>query len=557
MRTVIYPPFIAYHRMFQRPQQLFRHLAKLGYRAVYHDPSRTGRKQPYHEIEPNLFLLSSTAGAASIPMEEPPVLWITYPPYWTLVGRYYQEQLVVFDICDAPAGEFAAWAGDVEPMLERAHVVFCSSQKLYQDYRDRHDHVYLCPNGADYEHFAGSNSPPPPELAHLPRPIIGYHGALAPWLDWELITDMVRQRPGWSFVMVGPPYAMRPEQLPQAPNLVYTGEKEYAELPAYVRSFDAGVMPFGLDDMTLAVDPIKMYEYLAAGCCVVSTPLPQAARCPVVQVAEDAAGFIAAIENGLGDAARKASARSWAESNSWITRARLVQAVLETFLDESAATSEQVQVFDRAYAVAAHQTTAMHRALAGFLLKHCPAETYVEVGAGTGLTSSCLARRARRVAAVDLAPAALCRLKQLRRVEAYRADMLRLPFARGEFEVAWNAGVLEHYEEDVQVEALKELGRVASRHVVVAVPHAGCRPYRLGKLVAEVAGRWSYGEERSYVTLAPQFARAGLELVQEASLCPKEGWWFMDASVPGGREILPQEVLESSAGYLLVSVGRP
>lgn len=532
VQTVIYPPFIEYRRMFQRPQQLLRHLARLGWRAVYHDPGRVGRRQPYEEIEPNLFLLSVNAGARSLPLDQPPVLWITYPLHWTLVGKYYGEQLVVFDICDAPAGPFADWAAGVGPMLERADLVFCASWPLYEAYRGRHPHVYLCPNGADYPHFARVPAELPLELLGLPRPIIGYHGALAPWLDWELIAGVAQARKDWSLVMVGPPYALPEDVLPRAPNLHYLGEKAYGLLPAYLHGFDAGIIPFTVDAMTAAADPIKLYEYLAAGLGVVSTPLPQAQCCPLVRTASGVDGFVAALADVLEDSGAE-TRRAWAESQSWAVRARLIDAALQAFLDPGP------------HPVPAGGSGPMHRALAQWLKSRVPAASYLGVGAGTGPTSLCLAASARRVAYVDREGRAVAGMPAGPGVEVYRADILSLPFADGEFEVVWNAGVLEHYDEELQVKALREWSRVAACAVVGVVPRADGRPY---PLVGE-PGCPPAGPKRCYTTFRPQFEQAGLVVVEEADLGAGEARRLLDPDPPRCRRPVP-------AGRLLVTVGR-
>ena len=57
----------------------------------------------------------------------------------------------------------------------------------------------------------------------------------------------------------------------------FLGRKSYAELPAYCRQFDVGLIPFKLNELTRAVNPIKLREYLAAGLPVISTPLPEVA----------------------------------------------------------------------------------------------------------------------------------------------------------------------------------------------------------------------------------------------------------------------------------------
>ncbi|MHB1126058.1 MAG: glycosyltransferase [Bacillota bacterium] len=309
--------------MKQRPHQLMQEFARLGVRAIFHSggqdvPAAAG----IEEVEPNLFICNNDVNPlARIRLEEPPVLWISYPPFITLIGHYYGEQIVVFDCVDAAEGEFAHWAAGLSQIVARADLVFTASDHLYRMYRDVRPGVHLCRNGVDYEHFAVPQ-PAPVDIKSLPRPVIGYHGALAPWVDWELIAGLADTNPQLTLAMVGPPYEMT--VFPHRPNIHYLGYKPYEQLPAYLHAFDAGIIPFRVTSMTKASCPIKMYEYLAAGLPVVSSCLPEAETYPEILTGRDIGGFSRAIQQALGqnNVSRKAARQALARENSWAARAR-------------------------------------------------------------------------------------------------------------------------------------------------------------------------------------------------------------------------------------------
>jgi hypothetical protein len=69
-------------------------------------------------------------------------------------------------------------------------------------------------------------------------------------------------RPDWSFVMIGPVVKINPESLPRLPNIHWQGGKTYAELPRYLAGWDAGFMPFALNESTRFISPNKTPGFL-------------------------------------------------------------------------------------------------------------------------------------------------------------------------------------------------------------------------------------------------------------------------------------------------------
>lgn len=95
----------------------------------------------------------------------------------------------------------------------------------------------------------------------------------------------------------------------------------------------------------------------------------------------------------------------------------------------------------------------------------------LDVGCGDGYFCHWIGERtaAGRIAGVDVATERLARgVRRYPEVEFRQAEVGRLPFAAGEFDVVTCIEVLEHLPDPAA--ALVELGRVASRSVVVTVP---------------------------------------------------------------------------------------
>jgi len=111
-------------------------------------------------------------------------------------------------------------------------------------------------------------------LSRLPRPVIGYVGGIHRYFDVGLMASMARERPEWSWVLVGP--AQTPlGELKRMPNVHLIGAKPHEELPRLIRCFDVGIVPYLTNNYTATVVPTKINEYLAMGKPVVSTDLPE------------------------------------------------------------------------------------------------------------------------------------------------------------------------------------------------------------------------------------------------------------------------------------------
>ena len=93
------------------------------------------------------------------------------------------------------------------------------------------------------------------------------------------------------------------------------------------------MLPFVLNPITHAVSPLKLFEYLAAGKPVVSTPLVEVSRYPVVLLAQDPQAFALALDHGLAlrdDAAYMEAIEQTVRDNTWDARAKEVLAALDS-----------------------------------------------------------------------------------------------------------------------------------------------------------------------------------------------------------------------------------
>ncbi len=158
--------------------------------------------------------------------------------------------------------------------------LFCATAKsLYNQLVTRFgkDMVILNPNGVNVNDFRTgvqeiTDSDFNIVIEHSKdKPIVGYYGALAEWLDWEMINEIHKKRPQYNFVYIGKRYDSSSDKLIPADNVFLFKQKPYSELYKYVNFFDCCIIPFKDGDIAKATNPIKLYEYMSMKKTVVCT----------------------------------------------------------------------------------------------------------------------------------------------------------------------------------------------------------------------------------------------------------------------------------------------
>ncbi|MGI8622256.1 MAG: oligosaccharide flippase family protein [Solirubrobacteraceae bacterium] len=254
-----------------------------------------------------------------------------------IIGRL-GERGVIYDLSDLDWTFTRRWnRWHLRRALRRgvrdADVVTCSSGALREMLTDAHCRPVELLNACDPGHFR-PDGPMSERLAAITGPRLGYVGSVDERaFDAPLLAAVARQRPDWSFVLVGPSVASVTRSLHQLPNVHLLGRLDYDELPAVVRGFDVCLIPYRLGGLIDYVHPKKFYEYLAAGKPVVTTPiaalrdLDAPHRC-----AATADEFVSAIQAALAETAtpaRTTHRRSFALAQSWDARGADLTKLLE------------------------------------------------------------------------------------------------------------------------------------------------------------------------------------------------------------------------------------
>lgn len=285
--------------MKQRPQFLLEAFAKSGHEVWFVDPTAAG--------DSTVDGVKVVTSVSQVPHDDV-ILYLHFAPIAELIDDF-PGSAVIYDILDDLSIYDADEGGLPEDrrvrfhhpgLMQRADVVIVSNEILADRHRAERPDLVLVPNGVDVERFARSL----PRASDLPAggPIIGYHGMISHWFDFDLLAGVAARRPEWRFVLVGPTDLRvedRAADVERLPNVQRLGERPSPLMPMYVHGFDVGAIWFEVNEMTLGVTPLKMFEYLAAGVPCVATPLPACVATDGVVTADTVAAMIEAIAAAL------------------------------------------------------------------------------------------------------------------------------------------------------------------------------------------------------------------------------------------------------------------
>lgn len=281
-----------------------------------------------------------------------PILWLYSPRQVGLIGRFGEKLACYYNYDEFAEFERNRRIRELlqeydERICKRVDVVFATSQAQFRRRKPVNPHTYFVPNGVDYPLYSLALDPAtliPPDIKDLPRPIVGYVGWLGPHIDVELLVTLARAYPKTSFVLVGP-CALKQDhlwiELRSRANVLVTGRKRRQALPGYLKAFDAALMPDIVAGHRLSAYPLKLHEYLAAGCSIVATNLPELEPFRnALRIAETREDFVRLLPVAIADnsPSRVRKRTEIARLNGWDQRVKTLSQVVDAHL--SANTSE-------------------------------------------------------------------------------------------------------------------------------------------------------------------------------------------------------------------------
>lgn len=263
-----------------------------------------------------------------------PIVLTTVPNAVDFVGALGEALSIYYCVDD-----FSEWPGmdkffilEMESELkDKVGLYAATSEKLYERRPKNIPSLYL-PHGVDYGHYEPTrNSCQELHDVSGNRPVLCYFGVIDERLDEELIETVFRKRPLWKGVFVGPKMSF-PDKLKKLPNISLMGPVTYKQLPYLLREMDILILPYKINRLTEAINPLKLRECMATGKPVVTVKLPETEKYSnAIFIAENQESFLEALDKAaFGLKHWNAQKQLKAILNeSWENRAQLLSEEIE------------------------------------------------------------------------------------------------------------------------------------------------------------------------------------------------------------------------------------
>lgn len=357
---------IDWHFRIQRPQHLARAMAEAGHRVFYISNNFVDSAIPGFSVEPlgtddRLFQVNLHLNGAPPIYFDPPtaeqgnqlrqglsalVNWagtrksisIVQHPYWTKLVRMVPNARMVYDCMDHHAGFEASDPKVLEAenrLVDDADLVIVTSDFLMEEVGSKARNTVMVRNAGEFTFF--NTRPAEVFRDEKGRQVIGYFGAIAEWFNVDLVREVARANPDALVLLVGSDTAGAAQKLASEENIIFTGEVPYASLPFYLYGFDVALLPFRIIPLTLATNPVKIYEYLASGVPVVAVDLPEMSQFgDLVRIGKGNDSFVKHVTSALAESMESSIRQqriNFARQQTWGHRAGTLDKALESIAE--------------------------------------------------------------------------------------------------------------------------------------------------------------------------------------------------------------------------------
>jgi SAM-dependent methyltransferase len=335
--------------LYQRPQHIATAFGRLGYLVIFRTDNWAGDDvKGFRQITENVWLTNSpeVCGIQDAVFSFYSTAYANTP---AMIRESAKNGVVVYEYIDHIDPMISGEPENIRRLLALkehafsggAHFIVASAKKLQEEAIEAvgRERVILAQNGVDTAHYRN----PVHDHTLLPesllkfrkkyKKIVGYFGAMAPWLWYEAITQLTEARQDIGFLFIGPDYYGGASKLPSRENFLYMGPIDYKILPAYSRQFDVCLIPFSPGEIAKTTSPLKLFEYFALEKpVVVTSDMQECVAFPEVFSGSSAQGLEIAIDKAFAvkdDDRFRERLSVLADQNDWIERARAMEQVFD------------------------------------------------------------------------------------------------------------------------------------------------------------------------------------------------------------------------------------
>ncbi len=314
--------------LFQRPQHIFSNLAKQNCLIFYEVTTITDKVKDIKYMSNNLYLINFNNTIISKLLFKK-LKNINKPKYIQIYSTDFNMSLselksyinddykIIYEYIDDLNPKLVGTRNIPKNQLDKYNYILkdtknvfvvVTASKLEKDILNKRGNeklVFSC-NGVDLDHFQNIDKNFPfekkyQEIINSGKPIIGYYGALASWFDYDLIKYLAIKRPEYNIVLLGVKYdnSFDSANLKHIQNIYFLGSKDYAILPNYANKFNVCIIPFLINDITMATSPLKLFEYMALKKPIVTTAMAECKKYKSVMIANNKEEFLELVDEAI------------------------------------------------------------------------------------------------------------------------------------------------------------------------------------------------------------------------------------------------------------------
>lgn len=256
-----------------------------------------------------------------------PVIVVTAPNAGDYVDSFSSRKIVYYcvdDFMEWPGLDREAVKAMEDRLISKADLFVATSDNLCERLGRTGKKIHLMTHGVDFDFFRNSSGGEHRLLKDIPKPRVGFFGLFDERPDKALIAEVAGRMPEVSFVITGNAET-ETAGLRSIRNIHFTGAIPYPELPSMAGGWDACMLPYKVNRLTDAIQPLKLKEYMATGRPIISTPIREAvALREYIKIAATPEDWVAAIRQALDGLPPALSRKidSYVRSEAWESKAK-------------------------------------------------------------------------------------------------------------------------------------------------------------------------------------------------------------------------------------------